>query len=83
MESKRLTVIPADSTVYRDQGVSECDLSQAGIPNNVHALQWNDGIGQIELITTDPNIHITELPEWALKCIDLWEQEHINAQNLT
>jgi hypothetical protein len=67
----RLTIIPADKTVYFDDKVaSDLDLSflQAGI----HALQWLNGAGWIEY--DDPDAHnqpITELPDWAMQAYDL------------
>ena len=77
MDSKRLTIIPSDKTVYRDQGVQfDLDFSNCGIPANVHALQWFDGNGEIEYEGNVPNDTITELPAWALACVALWEQAY-------
>ena len=70
INSNRLTIIPSDGAVYFDEIVHlDLNLSDCGIPANVHALQWLDGKGHIEIdeIFT-PNQHITELPQWALNC---------------
>jgi hypothetical protein len=79
----KLTIIPSDDAVYID-GVMKAyaplplDLTQCGIPSNVHALQWANTAGWIEFEdnpdgTKPPNEAITVLPEWALLCVDAWE----------
>lgn len=74
MESNRLTIIPADQAVYRDQSVfMNLELSNCNIPADVHALQWKDGTGWIEFADTRVNETITELPQWALDCVQVWE----------
>jgi hypothetical protein len=79
MESNRLTVIVDDLAVYRDQAVFlQLDLSQCGIADDIHALQWLNGKGHIEYRDTRPNLEITELPEWALKCIEKWEEAYVD-----
>lgn len=77
MQSNRLTIVPVDSAVYRDQAVYiGLDLSDCNIPENVHALQWMNGSGWIEFTNTDPNEEITILPQWAENCINKWEVAH-------
>lgn len=45
LQTHRLTIIPVDGTVATDTNIkTELDLSTCGIPNNVHALQWNNPI---------------------------------------
>jgi hypothetical protein len=75
IQSNRVTIIPSDGAVYLDDGVFiEMDLSMCGIPENVHALQWLDGKGNIEYVQNIiPVLDITELPDWAIKCIEQWE----------
>jgi hypothetical protein len=80
----RLTIIPADKAVYKD-GVMKAwaapalDLSGCGIPANCHALQWYDTYGEIEFNPVQPgypqppNEQITELPQWALNCVAVWD----------
>ena len=70
----RLTIIPADSTVYVDgASIMGMDLTSCGIPADVHALQWFDVKGWIEFnddgdpfTPRPPNQIIEELPEWAV-----------------
>jgi hypothetical protein len=80
IQSNRVVIIPIDGTVHLDMGAFiELDLSSCGIPADVHALQWFTTKGHIEYIEPDDDspkpIHddITELPDWAIKCIEQWE----------
>ncbi len=66
----RLIIIPEDTTISIDgESMEECDVSWipefvgdiTGVPQKVHALQWYDDHGEIELVTNDSNIEITEL----------------------
>jgi hypothetical protein len=78
----RLTIIPSDKTVYVDGVVKAyaplpLDLTQCGIPSNVHALQWYETEGDIEFNnnpdgTKPQNQPITELPSWANACVEVW-----------
>lgn len=95
IQTHKLVVVPVDGIVVTDlEGLSELDLSQCGIPENIHALQWNNpiwpdkqkshlnglqygqGTGWIELRSSEPNIDITELPEWAINCYNVWVQKY-------
>lgn len=77
MESNRLTIIPSDGAIYRDQQVfMNLDLTTCGIPTEIHALQWKDGAGWIEYIDNRPNLLISEQPQWALDCVELWESTY-------
>jgi hypothetical protein len=80
----RLTIIPDDSSVYKDgvmkaEGVPALDLTVCGIPTSVRALQWYDTYGEIEFSAPSPgaprppNQPITELPQWALNCVAVWD----------
>jgi len=79
IQSNRVTIIPSDGAVYLDEWVYiNLDLSDCGIPGNVQALQWLNGSGHIEDYSNEvDNIPLTVLPEWALRCIDKWEQEFV------
>jgi hypothetical protein len=79
----KLTIIPSDDAVYVDglmkaYTLNPLDLTQCGIPSDVHALQWKDTAGWIEFENNPdgskpPNEAITVLPAWALACIGVWE----------
>lgn len=78
----RLTIIPVDGFVSVDN-VSKfqpLDLSNCGIPADVHALQWYDTKGWIEFgddgdpfTPKPPNELIESLPSWANTCIKVWQ----------
>jgi hypothetical protein len=80
----RLTIIPNDNAVYKD-GVMKAwttpplNLTDCGIPEGVHALQWYETYGEIEFspfgpgAPQPPNQVITELPQWALNCVAVWD----------
>jgi hypothetical protein len=66
----KLTIIPLENKISIDgQPLVECDVSWipefvgdiTGVPQKVHAVQWYDDHGEIELVTRDSNIVITEL----------------------
>lgn len=78
----RLTIIPEDNfvAVNSDTSHQPLDLTSCNIPSEVHALQWFDTKGWIEFddpvdpfSPKPPNEMITELPEWALACVAVWE----------
>lgn len=71
----KLTIIPIDGNVRKDgKAYLELDLSSCGIPNNVHALQWNENSGWIEYTSAEiANEKITELPSWATLSLSIWE----------
>lgn len=78
----RLTIIPDDNyvAVNNDNTHQPLDLTPCNIPQEVHALQWFDTKGWIEFddptdpfASKPPNQEITELPEWALACVGVWE----------
>ena len=79
----RLTIIPSDGfvNVDGDPKSQPLDLSGCGIPTDVHALQWYETRGWIEFSDDDdpftpkpPNEDISELPQWANTCVQVWEQ---------
>lgn len=66
----RLTIISVDTTISIDgESIAGCDVSWVpefvgditGVSQKVHAVQWYDDHGEIELVTRDNNIVITEL----------------------
>jgi hypothetical protein len=67
----RLTIVPSDFAVYVG-GVPYAPLDTSSVPVNVHALQWFDTSGWIEYVDA-PNEQITELPLWAVACVEEWE----------
>lgn len=74
----KLTVIPVDGAVYKD-GFSYSNLNLTGIPNNVHALQWDNGAGWIEFKNENEfrkpaNQSITALPDWANAALTKWNE---------
>ena len=78
----KLSILPSDNAVYVD-GLCCVDIDMSWIPQidgvEIHAVQWHDDHGEIELVTTDPNIEIKELGVFQ-KAIELWEekrQEHL------
>jgi hypothetical protein len=78
----KLSIIPIDGTVSKD-GISFIKLKfdACNIPNHVHALQWEGSEGWIEdkspLIE---NQKITELPDWANACLNLWEEQFMSPE---
>jgi hypothetical protein len=77
VQSNRVTIITYDNAVYLDLFVyTDLDLSTCGIPANIHALQWNTNSGWIEYTDGTHNQDITELPQWALNCVDVWEARY-------
>jgi hypothetical protein len=69
----KLTIIKDDGAVYKDR-VSYSNLSLPTIPNDVHALQWNDSTGHIEFVgNVKANEAITELPSWANDALTAWQ----------
>jgi hypothetical protein len=72
-----LTIIPIDGAVYVD-GYSYSGLDLAAAPTDVHALQWKETKGWVEFKDNDDgtkpqNQIITELPQWALDCVQVWQ----------
>jgi hypothetical protein len=60
----RLTIIRDMGLVHIDgRGHDEQDMT--GVPEDVHALQWDGTSGEIEFVDNTPNEEITSLPSWA------------------
>lgn len=66
----RITIIPSENKISIDgEPITGCDVSWVpefvgditGVSQKVHAVQWYDDHGEIELVTRDSNIEITEL----------------------
>jgi hypothetical protein len=96
-DTHKLTILPSDGTVNADNfSETHLDLDACNIPDNIHALQWNNplwpdknnshliglsygqGQGWIELRSNEPNIEITELPQWTIDCYYVAKQVHEN-----
>lgn len=74
IQSNRISIIVDDGAVYLDQWTYiNLDLHLCGIPEEIHAMHWINGQGQIEFRDTRHNQIIETLPDWALKALDLWE----------
>ena len=76
----KLTIIRADNAVYKN-GFSYSGLDLSAVPNNVHALQFNDisNAGWIEFVQDDfgnkaNNEMITSLPAWANTAMTKWDE---------
>jgi hypothetical protein len=67
----RITIIPSENKISIDgESLEGCDVVSwipefvgdiTGVSQKVHAVQWYDDHGEIELVTRDNNIPITEL----------------------
>ena len=66
----RLIIVPGDTMISIDgEPIQGCDVSWipefvgdiTGVSQKVHAVQWYDDHGEIELVTRDNSIVITEL----------------------
>jgi hypothetical protein len=69
----KFTIIPVDLTAVKDGvGYPDLDLSSAGIPANVHALQWQDTAGIVEYTDLTQET-ITVLPDWAARVLAVWQ----------
>ena len=76
----KLSIIPIDGTVVKD-GVAFVKLKfeTCNIPSNINALQWQDSEGWIEDISPlVQNQKITQLPDWANLCLNLWEEQFMS-----
>jgi hypothetical protein len=74
----KLTIIPLDGAVYKD-GFSYSGLDLPTTPENVHALQWDNGAGWIEFkneseFCKPANQAINTLPTWADAALTKWEE---------
>lgn len=79
----KLTIVPLDGAVYKDGGFyNRLDFCNCGIPQEVHALQWDTYSGWIEYKDPDtPNETITELPSWALSACQVYEERDYIEKN--
>tara|TARA_R110002020_G_scaffold172416_1_gene362778 strand:+ start:1639 stop:1890 length:252 start_codon:yes stop_codon:yes gene_type:complete len=59
MLNMRVTIVKQDETVTKD-GVSHIEIDMSDLPNNVHAIQWYDTVGDVEYIdeTQSEIVHI-------------------------
>ena len=71
------SIVPSDGAMTVDgQGMGGIDFTSANIPADIHALQWEDGQGELEYIDArnNPNVILTERPEWAEACLVLFAE---------
>ena len=81
----RLTIVPISGTVSKD-GISYNDLDLSFIDENVHAVQWYDTFGEVEvkdvitnkMIANEPITDITIYND----AITLWEEANTKAEIL-
>lgn len=70
----KLTIIPTDGTVVKNEtAYTKLDFSGAGVPADVHALQWQGHGGWIEQ-TDMTNVPLTALPEWVEAILAVWQE---------
>jgi len=67
----KLTILPADKTIGID-GIFMHDIKQdmSWIPNDIHAVQWIDDIGQIQYTDNRLNLEIHELGIYEQAIVD-------------
>ena len=73
----RVTIIPEDGSVYKDRlAYNELDLSNCGIPSDVHAFQWLDEEqgGWVEFTDSRGNEKVSSYPKWVENCLEKWEE---------
>lgn len=68
----RLSIVPVDGTVVKD-GIGYTGLVWQGTPINVHALQWFDVSGWLEIVGESSNEQIDALPDWTQNALAAWE----------
>ena len=81
----RLTIVPISGTVIKN-GISYNNLDLSFMPSNVHAVQWYDTFGEIEvkdvitnkMIANEPITDITIFND----AITLWEEANTKAEIL-
>lgn len=74
----KLSIVPIDDAVYVDgQGFNSFDFSE--VPDDVHALQWQDTSGWIERKSQADEV-INELPQWATGLQEQWNLKKQESQ---
>lgn len=66
----RLTIIRGDNTVIVDGRALSVDLS--GLPDNLHAVQWDGLAGHVEYNDGTPNEKLEAITAWQA-VVDAWE----------
>lgn len=81
----RLIIVPISGTVSKD-GISYNDLDLSFMPSNVHAVQWYDTFGEIEIKDVITNKMIANEPITDITiyndAITLWEEANTKAEIL-
>ena len=84
----RLTIIPSEDKIsINGEPIVGCDVSWipefvgdiTGVSQKVHAVQWYDDHGEIELVNRDSNIPITELGVFE-QAITKYEERKLSIQ---
>jgi hypothetical protein len=73
----RLTIVIPDKAVYKNKkGYSDLDFSDCGVPEDVWALQWENGSGWIEFNDDRENEHFTgnDFPDWVYNCLQKFDE---------
>jgi hypothetical protein len=72
-----------DNAVYLDNGAYlNLDLSDCGVPQEIRALDWKNNQGELHHYDTSiRHVPITELPDWAIKCVEKWEAKYKEEQD--
>jgi limonene-1,2-epoxide hydrolase len=81
----RLTIVPISGTVSKN-GISYNNLDLSFMPSNIHAVQWYDTFGEVEvkdvitnkMIANEPITDITIYND----AIALWEEANTRAEIL-
>ena len=76
----RLSIIKEDKSGYINSQ-SYWPLDVSCIPDNVRAFQWFGTNGWVEFNDGSYNQDVTELPSWAITCIQEWETADYAAKN--
>ena len=81
----RLIIVPISGTVSKD-GISYNNLDLSFMPSNVHAVQWYDTFGEIEIKDVITNKMIANEPITDITiyndAITLWEEANTKAEIL-
>jgi len=69
----RITIIPEDGYVSVD-GVGYTGISMNGVPEDIHAVQWYENVGEIEYVGDVPNATVSNI-DTLQPIINRWQAE--------
>lgn len=75
----KLTIVFEDRVVCKDT-LCYRNFDMSGVPQEVHALQWDTSLGHIEYKNTNNEV-ISALPSWALDLVTQWESKDYDEKN--